>query len=154
MFEVMKFASLMHRATNLDPSIQPAHNVVRHGDPQRVGRVQHEGGHSLPVARRTSSWSTPRPVFTRCCPDNKEHLYSHLVFAANGSCVDTTIIDGRVVMQGRQLAVWTRADRAGGQRGIPAGPGAGERGLGRVGPSSGAARSPHSDRWVSSTTVP
>ena len=36
-------------------------------------------------------------------PGNTEHLYSHLVFAANGSCVDTTIIDGKVVMEGRRL---------------------------------------------------
>jgi 5-methylthioadenosine/S-adenosylhomocysteine deaminase len=30
-------------------------------------------------------------------------LYSHLVFAANGSAVDTTIVDGRVLMRGRKL---------------------------------------------------
>jgi len=35
--------------------------------------------------------------------EHKEQLYSHLVFAANGSCVDTTIIDGQIVMAGRQL---------------------------------------------------
>jgi 5-methylthioadenosine/S-adenosylhomocysteine deaminase len=36
-------------------------------------------------------------------PDNPGHLYSHLVFAANGSCVDTTIINGQIVMENRQL---------------------------------------------------
>jgi 5-methylthioadenosine/S-adenosylhomocysteine deaminase len=36
-------------------------------------------------------------------PDNADHLFSHLVFAANGSCVDTTIIDGKIVMEGRKL---------------------------------------------------
>jgi 5-methylthioadenosine/S-adenosylhomocysteine deaminase len=39
--------------------------------------------------------------FTPLMPDNVDHLYSHLVFAANGSCVDTTIVDGRVVMRDR-----------------------------------------------------
>jgi 5-methylthioadenosine/S-adenosylhomocysteine deaminase len=36
-------------------------------------------------------------------PDNADHLFSHLVFAANGSCVDTTIIDGKIVMEDRRL---------------------------------------------------
>jgi len=43
------------------------------------------------------------PMFTPLMPENSEHLFSHLVFAANGSCVDTTIIDGKIVMEGRQL---------------------------------------------------
>ncbi|MBV9793206.1 MAG: amidohydrolase, partial [Actinobacteria bacterium] len=34
---------------------------------------------------------------------NADQLYSHLVFAANGSAVDTTIVDGRILMRGRQL---------------------------------------------------
>jgi 5-methylthioadenosine/S-adenosylhomocysteine deaminase len=36
-------------------------------------------------------------------PGSAEHVFSHLVFAANGSCVDTTIVDGRIVMQGREI---------------------------------------------------
>ena len=69
-------------------------------------------------------------MFTPLLTDNKAHIYSHLVFAANGSCVDTTIIDGRIVMQGRQLTLVDEAEmRAGGERGIPPGPGAGGRGL-------------------------
>jgi 5-methylthioadenosine/S-adenosylhomocysteine deaminase len=42
-------------------------------------------------------------MFTPLMPNNADHLFSHLVFAANGSCVDTTIIDGKVVMEGRRL---------------------------------------------------
>ena len=30
-------------------------------------------------------------------------MLSHLTYAANGSCVRTTIIDGRIVMEDRQL---------------------------------------------------
>jgi 5-methylthioadenosine/S-adenosylhomocysteine deaminase len=36
-------------------------------------------------------------------PGSEEHVFSHLVFAANGSCVDTTIVDGQVVMEGRKI---------------------------------------------------
>jgi 5-methylthioadenosine/S-adenosylhomocysteine deaminase len=43
------------------------------------------------------------PMFVPLKTGHKEQLYSHLVFAANGSCVDTTIIDGKVVMAGRVL---------------------------------------------------
>jgi 5-methylthioadenosine/S-adenosylhomocysteine deaminase len=42
-------------------------------------------------------------MFTPLMPGNSRHLFSHLVFAANGSCVDTTIIDGKIVMEGRRL---------------------------------------------------
>ena len=42
-------------------------------------------------------------MFTPLMPGNADHLFSHLVFAANGSCVDTTIIDGKTVMEGRRI---------------------------------------------------
>jgi len=46
---------------------------------------------------------TKSQMFTPLMPENADHLYSHLVFAANGSCVDTTIINGKIVMENRQL---------------------------------------------------
>jgi 5-methylthioadenosine/S-adenosylhomocysteine deaminase len=42
-------------------------------------------------------------MFTPLYPENKGHLYSHLVFAANGSAVHTTIIDGKVVYDDRRF---------------------------------------------------
>ena len=36
-------------------------------------------------------------MFTPLLPGSKAHLYSHLVFAANGSAVNTTIVDGQIV---------------------------------------------------------
>jgi 5-methylthioadenosine/S-adenosylhomocysteine deaminase len=36
-------------------------------------------------------------------PGDPAQLYSHLVFAADGSAVDTTIVDGRILMRGREL---------------------------------------------------
>ena len=46
---------------------------------------------------------TRNSMFTPLLPDDPKHIYSHLVFAANGAAVDTTIVDGQVVMRGRQL---------------------------------------------------
>jgi len=43
------------------------------------------------------------PMFVPLLAEHKAQLYSHLVFAANGSCVDTTIIDGKLVMEGRKM---------------------------------------------------
>jgi 5-methylthioadenosine/S-adenosylhomocysteine deaminase len=104
MFQVMKFASLMHRATNLDPSIQPAHQVVRQATRNGAQALGHEGGY-LAAGRKADVIliDTLTPAFTPLLPEDKTHLYSHLVFAANGSCVHTTIIDGRVVMADRRL---------------------------------------------------
>ena len=46
---------------------------------------------------------TRNVMFTPLADRNAAQLYSHLVFAANGSAVDTTIIDGKVVMRGREV---------------------------------------------------
>ena len=42
-------------------------------------------------------------MFTPLLPEIKAHLYSHLVFAANGSAVNTTIIDGQIVYRDREF---------------------------------------------------
>ena len=46
---------------------------------------------------------TNSTMFTPLMPGSAEHVFSHLVFAANGSCVDTTIVDGKILMQGRTI---------------------------------------------------
>ena len=42
-------------------------------------------------------------MFTPLMPGSKEHVFSHLVFAANGSCVETVIVDGNVVYESREF---------------------------------------------------
>jgi 5-methylthioadenosine/S-adenosylhomocysteine deaminase len=42
-------------------------------------------------------------MYTPLRPGDKAHIYSHLVFSANGSAVHTTIVDGRILMRGREL---------------------------------------------------
>jgi 5-methylthioadenosine/S-adenosylhomocysteine deaminase len=46
---------------------------------------------------------TRSSMFTPLLAGDPAHVYSHLVFAANGSAVDTTITDGKIVMAGRKL---------------------------------------------------
>lgn len=104
MFEVMKFASLMHRASRVDASLQQAPDVVRMATRNGSDALGHNTGR-LEAGRKADVIlvDTNSQMFTPLMPENADHLYSHLVFAANGSCVDTTIINGTVVMEGRHL---------------------------------------------------
>ncbi|WP_144713695.1 amidohydrolase [Curtobacterium pusillum] len=108
MFEVMKFASLMHRAVRTDASLMPAEDVLRMATNNGARALGHETG-ALRVGAKADIIlvDTDNAMFTPMLRDTPAHLHSHLVFAANGSVVDSTIIDGTVVMRGRRL---TRVD--------------------------------------------
>jgi 5-methylthioadenosine/S-adenosylhomocysteine deaminase len=103
-FEVMKFASLIHRATHLDSGLQQASDVLRMATRNGSTALRHNGG-ELSIGKKADVIviDLDNQMFTPLMPHDKRHLYSHLVFAANGSCVDTTIIDGTIVMSGRQF---------------------------------------------------
>ncbi|MGZ4215284.1 MAG: amidohydrolase family protein [Solirubrobacteraceae bacterium] len=104
MFEVMKFASLLHRALRVDASLQQAPDVVRMATRNGARALGHETGQIVPGAKADVILiDTNSTMFTPLMPGSEEHVFSHLVFAANGSCVDTTIVDGQVVMEGRKI---------------------------------------------------
>ena len=52
-------------------------------------------------------------MFTPLLKEPKEErrrmLESHLVFGCNGSGVDTVIVDGRIVVEGRKVWEWMRS---------------------------------------------
>ncbi|HEX2051533.1 MAG TPA: amidohydrolase [Actinomycetota bacterium] len=101
-FEVMKFASLVHRAARVDASLQQAPDVVRMATRNGARALGHDTGELSPGKKADVIVVDLRnQFFTPLMPGNKEHLYSHLVFSANGSSVETTIVDGRVVMRDR-----------------------------------------------------
>jgi 5-methylthioadenosine/S-adenosylhomocysteine deaminase len=104
MFEVMKFASLIHRATRVDASLQQAPDVLRMATRNGAAALGHETG-QLTTGHKADVIlvDLQSQMFTPLMPGDPRHLYSHLVFAANGSCVDTTIIDGKIVMEGRKI---------------------------------------------------
>jgi 5-methylthioadenosine/S-adenosylhomocysteine deaminase len=104
MFEVMKFASLLHRALRVDAGLQQAPDVVRMATRNGARALGHDTGQLVPGAKADVILiDTNSTMFTPLMPGSKEHVFSHLVFAANGSCVDTTIVDGQVVMEGRKI---------------------------------------------------
>jgi len=104
LFEVMKFASLMHRATRVDASLQQAPDVVAMATRNGSAALGHDTG-QLTAGRKADVIlvDLKSQMFTPLMPGHADHLFSHLVFAANGSCVDTTIIDGKIVMEGRRI---------------------------------------------------
>jgi len=104
LFEVMKFASLMHRASRVDASLQQAGDVLRMATRNGARALGHQTGQLAPGSKADVILvDLQSPMFTPLMPGDARHLFSHLVFAANGSCVDTTIIDGKIVMENRQL---------------------------------------------------
>lgn len=104
MFEVMKFASLIHRAARVDASLQQAPDVLRMATRNGAKGLRIDAGELSPGKKAdVVIINTQNQMFTPLMPGNKDHVYSHLVFAANGSCVETVIIDGRVVYKDREF---------------------------------------------------
>jgi 5-methylthioadenosine/S-adenosylhomocysteine deaminase len=111
LFEVMKFASLVHRAARVDASLMQAPDVVRMATRNGSAALRHQTG-ELSAGKKADVIlvDTRNPMFTPLMPGDKAHIYSHLVFAANGSAVDTTIVDGRILMRGRELTTVDEAE--------------------------------------------
>jgi 5-methylthioadenosine/S-adenosylhomocysteine deaminase len=104
LFEVMKFASLIHRAARVDASLFQAPDVLRMATRNGAAALGHQTGQLTAGAKADVILvDTSNVMFTPLADGNADQLHSHLVFAANGSAVDTTIVDGRVLMRGRQL---------------------------------------------------
>ena len=97
----MRWASVLHKVKHLDPTIVPCETVLEMAtiNGARAMGLENEIG-SLEVGKRAD--------FVALDMD-KPHLVpapdpvSALVFAAQGSDVDTVVIDGRIVVQGRQV---------------------------------------------------
>ena len=99
MVEAMKLASLLGKAWRKDPEAIPAGEIFR---------AATEGGASaigLKAGRIAEGYLADlclvdlnSPAFT---PNH--NFLSNLVYAANGSCVDTVICDGKILMQDKKV---------------------------------------------------
>lgn len=104
LFEVMKFASLMHRAVRVDADLQQAPDVVRMATRNGAAALGHDTGRLAAGAKADVIVVDLRDqMFTPLAEGDKAHLYSHLVFSANGHCVQTVIVDGAVVLRDREF---------------------------------------------------
>ncbi len=100
MIEEMKFASALSKLDVMDPTSMPAQEVLdmatRNGARMfgiNAGKVAVGQIADLILIDRQDVCMTPL-----------HNLTSNLVYAANGSCVDTTICNGKVLMRNRKVA--------------------------------------------------
>lgn len=101
MIKDMSLAAKLHKVARLDPMVMDAQTVVR--------MATIEGAKVLGMGKVTGSLEVGKKADIILIGLNKPHLtplyneYSHLVYAASGADVDTVIINGKIVMENRQL---------------------------------------------------
>ena len=106
MFEVMKFASILQKGTKLDISQMPFHQVLKmatNNGAKALG-LENEIG-SIEIGKRADLIlvNLKSTRFEPVALGNFSNLLPNLVYSAHGDDVDTTIIDGEIVMEHRNL---------------------------------------------------
>lgn len=107
MFEEMKFATLVQKVATLDPRVISAKETVK--------MATENGAESLGIKNLGK-------LEVGCLADiiivdtNKAHLnpvrnpYSHIVYSANGSDVNTTICNGKILMKNRKIEAFNEKE--------------------------------------------
>ncbi len=101
MFEVMKVAALLHKGMSRDPTALSAEQVLHMAT---IG-----GAKALQWDREIGSIETGKKADLAVVDFKKPHLTpmynetSHLVYSAKSSDVDTVIINGKIVMENREV---------------------------------------------------
>lgn len=101
MFEAMRFAALLHKLGSNDPRVLPARRVLQMatidgaralGLDKQVGSIEVGKRADVIIVRATSARQTPMydPV-------------SHLVYTTRGDDVQTSIVNGKVLMRDRKM---------------------------------------------------
>ena len=103
MFETMKIAALLQKLTYLNPSVLPAYEVLR--------MATINGAKALGLAEIIGSLDIGKKADVILVDLAKPHLkplhdvYASIVYAAHGSDVDTVIVDGKILMENRQVKI-------------------------------------------------
>lgn len=101
MFEDMKVAALLQKVYYMDPTVLPAQRVLK------MATV--DGARALELEKATGSLEVGKRADIILIDFRKPHLtpahdvYANLVYSARGSDVDTVIVDGNVLMEGRKV---------------------------------------------------
>ncbi|MEA2089380.1 MAG: amidohydrolase [Thermoproteota archaeon] len=107
MFQEMKLACLFQRAASCDPTVVKAEDVLRMAT---IG-----GAKLLGIDNEIGSLEIGKKADIIIVNFEKPHLYpktsiiSHLVYSAKASDVDTTIVDGKVLMKNRKVKTMNEA---------------------------------------------
>jgi len=100
MFEEMKIASLVHKAFSGDPTSMPAHEAFELATRNAAKMFRLNTG---VIAEGKLADIALLDLKNEALVPN-HNLISNIVYAANGSCVDTVICDGTILMEGRKVA--------------------------------------------------
>ena len=104
MFETMKMCALLHKASRWDPTILAAQKVLDLAtiEGAKALGADHEIG-SIEVGKKANIilLDAKSPNLTPI--HGKETIVSNMVYSASSGNVDTTIVDGRVLMEGRTI---------------------------------------------------
>lgn len=101
LFEEMKFAALLHKASNLNPTIASAQTIL---DMATIN-----GAKALNKEKEIGSLEKRKNADIIILDFNQPHLLpahnfiSHIVYSANGADVTTTIVDGKILMEERKV---------------------------------------------------
>jgi 5-methylthioadenosine/S-adenosylhomocysteine deaminase len=108
MFEAMRQAAFLHKLVSRDPrtvSAQTALEMATIGGARVIGRAHDLG--SLEPGKRADL------VIVRMDQPRQTPMYdpiSHLVYTTRGDDVDTTIVNGRVLMRGGKVLTLSESD--------------------------------------------
>lgn len=102
LFEEMKFASLMQKLTTLNPKVLSANETL--------SMATINGAYALGLENEIGSIEVGKKADIILLDTNKPNftplgnsLSSNIVYSANGDNVDTTICDGKILMENRRL---------------------------------------------------
>ena len=101
MFETMKTTVILHKGVNKNPTLMPAQQVLE--------MATIEGAKALSWEKEIGSIETGKKADLAIINLNKPHLCplykeaSHLVYAAKAADVETVIINGKIVMENKEL---------------------------------------------------
>jgi 5-methylthioadenosine/S-adenosylhomocysteine deaminase len=104
LFQVMQFASLVQRAVRMDAELLGAADLLTMATRNGSRALGHDAGVLAEGAKADLIViDLDDPSFTPLVSGNRNQLYAHLAFAAQGRAVRTVVIDGAVVMLDRTL---------------------------------------------------
>jgi 5-methylthioadenosine/S-adenosylhomocysteine deaminase len=101
MFETMKVAALLQKLAYLNPKVLPTYEVLR--------MATINGAKALGLEEETGSIEVGKKADIVLVDLSKPHMkplyniYASIVYSAHGSDVDTVIVDGKILMENRQV---------------------------------------------------
>jgi 5-methylthioadenosine/S-adenosylhomocysteine deaminase len=104
MFDVMKFASLLHKGVACDPALLPPAEVLAMATAAGAAALGEHGGVLRPQA--PADLTLIRLDRFHLQPAEPATIVTNLVHSARGSDVDTVLVGGRVVVEDGQLTTF------------------------------------------------